>query len=1494
MIILAIFIVISFILSLSPVQTYIAKHGASFVNKQYDTSISVSKVDISVFGKIALEHVLVLDLRKDTLMYFSSLRGNLDKIDLAKGKFIVDDLFLIEPKIHISTYSNDSISNISSFLNKFKSETDTSKIEKKVKFDLSSTQVTVKDLDFEYNNIKTKQQLKLHSLDLFVNDIAVNNTSVNFGIKSLSFISNNGFKMNKFDGEFSYSPDKISIKNLYLETDNSKINSDIKISYPSVKELLSLSENVKIDLSIDKSVISLRDINSFKRVTNSNESVFVTLQAKGNLDNLNVPKFIVKTANKTELNAKLNLTNVLSKKDFNYKIHFNKLSSNYGDIINLIPHKIEKSIPKIVNKLGNFNLRGDLYISLNLINSDLKFVSDIGELNSKLRVVIPDSINASSYTGNIKVVNFRLDSIITNSGLGLAELDLEVDGKGFDINSLNSYIKGNINKLDYRGYRYKKININGNISEKLFKGDVSIDDENLKLSFNGLFDNKSKIPKYAFDIFIDKADLVKTNLFTRDSLAYLEGNIKIELSGETLDDITGYADLSNFVYQNERDLYYFDQLSFISEKKDEKHFISINSEDVIEGEIEGKFYFGDVVKLFKNAIGSSFRKYKLLEVEDNQKMKFNFTFKNKVVDIFLPKLDLKPGTKLKESLNSRTNHLKLKFDSPGIKYDKFNVDSLTLWVDNKNTFFNTLLKVKSFRNEVYPINNLNLAIINKKDSVYISTNFIGGDSLSERYDFKLYQTIDEDNNFIFGFLESNVNYKNNDWKISSNNSKENRLVYNFKSKDFTIDSLSIHHKDHNLVFSGNKSGKKQLYKLDVNNISLSNILSSKSKFKLNGDLDADVILEIDDGVIKPIANLSIDSLVFNSSYLGNLDLVMDKMLNTPVYNTELSLVRYGMKSINTSGTVDLSKDKPMLDLDVNLNKLNLDFVNAFTPNLFNEIGGYASGELKIGGELVNPTIDGFLKLNRASIGVDYTKVKYNIDGAKDVLLKGHTISIPAVTIRDSKFGTEGVLSGVITNSDNFKTWDLNLKVKANKLLALNTTEEDNSTFYGKVFTTGEIDIYGPTSSLNFDITAITEKGSVFSIPLQSVKDAGKTSFIEFVSPDLGLSDEEIRVIKEEKLEKLEDDFFKGLNLSFKLQVTPDALVEIVLDQQVGDVMKARGDGTFSLDIDTKGDFSLSGTYVVLNGDYLFTMENLINKKFTIQQGGTVTWNGDPNEAIINLEAIYKTKTQVASYLDRSVEDGNNKMTVELILKLKGALTKPEISFDIKMPDAEASLQSQLEMKLNEYDEERSRQFIMLITLNSFASATSEISVGSSVAGSTAELFANQLSNMASGISDNFDVNFNYISANAVSDINSVNTNDEFEVGLSSQMFDDRITVNGNVGVPVGSSQSSMVGDVEVLVNITKDGRWKGKVFTRQNVVTDLYMNEGYTQGVGVSYQTNFDTFKEFIKNLFKNKKKDDEFSKISSENKVESKTENKEESKTENESTEAVAKPNGF
>jgi hypothetical protein len=345
-----------------------------------------------------------------------------------------------------------------------------------------------------------------------------------------------------------------------------------------------------------------------------------------------------------------------------------------------------------------------------------------------------------------------------------------------------------------------------------------------------------------------------------------------------------------------------------------------------------------------------------------------------------------------------------------------------------------------------------------------------------------------------------------------------------------------------------------------------------------------------------------------------------------------------------------------------------------------------------------------------------------------------------------------------------------------------------------------------------------------------------------------------------------------LFMKFNVEITPEARAQLIYNSKIGDVIRSQGSGNMQVTIDNSGNVSLFGEYTVEEGDYLFTLQNVINKKFEIQRGGTIEWNGDPVDATINLNAIYRLKASLNDlygtneYVDPSQgkvnAEGNRDLSKRQQVLCKIALSKslnnPDIRFDIELPTAADRTKDEVKQFIST-DEDMNKQILSLLVLGKFYTPEylrgTYSAVNNNLVGSTAsELLSNQFSNWLSQISRDFDIGVNYRPGNAI-------TNDEVELALSTQMFNDRVSINGNIGN--NSSQrtntntnNGLVGDADINVKLTNNGKLQLKAYNRANNNL-IYETSPYTQGVGISYREDFNDFNglwQKVKSLFKGKK----------------------------------------
>jgi hypothetical protein len=515
---------------------------------------------------------------------------------------------------------------------------------------------------------------------------------------------------------------------------------------------------------------------------------------------------------------------------------------------------------------------------------------------------------------------------------------------------------------------------------------------------------------------------------------------------------------------------------------------------------------------------------------------------------------------------------------------------------------------------------------------------------------------------------------------------------------------------------------------------------------------------------------------------------------------------------------------------------------------FSDIHGFASGHLKLHGTPDKILLNGALSGSNAGLTIDYTQVGYTFSDS--VYFKGDTILFDNITINDG-FNNKGIFNGTLVHT-NFRDMIYNLSLNSPKILALNTTSNDNEQFYGKVFTNGRFTITGFRKDVTLNGSGSTLPGTSVNIMQGNETEIKQYDFIQFVSED----EEEKKEFYFARNEEDKGDF----QLNLVIRATPDARAQLIYNPQIGDVIKAQGEGILLFGMDSEGDITLSGNYTVEKGDYLFTLQNVINKRFSIEQGGTLVWSGDPYNAIIDINAVYKLKASLYDLLVNNYEDiyQNQRIPVECKIKLTEYLSNPSIKFEIDFPTVEERIVDELQQFFIT-DEEMNKQILSLLVLGKFY--TPEYLRGTfeaqnpNVIGTTAsELFSNQLSNWLSQISNVFDVGFNYRPGNQI-------TNDEVEVALSTQMFNDRVTLNGNIGNnanPNSANNSQLVGDFDVNVKLIPSGKIQLKAYNRSNNSL-IYETAPYTQGVGFSFQEDYNTFEELLKkmkSLFRKKKSD--------------------------------------
>ncbi|CAL2082066.1 translocation/assembly module TamB domain-containing protein [Tenacibaculum sp. 190524A05c] len=1436
------------ILSTPFVQSELAKIATKRINKDFDTNIVVKKLDLSLLGNVDLKDIEIRDHHKDTLIFIKSLKTSLRNVKKVMDNEVdLGDITLRGVNFHMKKYKGEEDDNLAVFIDTFEDENDT--IKSKTPFILKSKNIYVDNLNFKLIDADRKEPLQYAAYNAggSIQDFSVVGPNVFANIRGLFLKDNRDIYVTNLTTDFTYSKTQMAFKDLTLITDNeSKLQGDLEFNY-NRKDFAQFTDKVKLKANFKKSELSVKDVSKFYSEIRGNDKMFFTGRFNGTLNNFNTPNLNMYSKNGLVVRGDMGFVNVFkSERGFVFDADLDKVSSNYNQLKSLLPNVLGKTLPTSFSRLGKFSISGLINLTPEIMDATLSLTSEAGGTISDLQFTNIDDIDNATYNGEIEFIDLDIGVIADDPDLGEVSLKADVKGRGFNVDNINSVIIGNVSKLNYRGYAYKDLTVNGQFQNKKFDGYLKSEDENFKLEFKGLADFSAEVNKFDFTADIDKLDLRKTNLFDRDSISVIKGDVKLDVVGNTLDNIVGKAAFKNLVYTNENKTFSFKDFQVNSSLKDSIKTIEVNSRDIVQGKLEGKFVFKDLLPVFQNALGSVYTNYEPLPVDPNQFIKFDFKIYNQIVDVFLPKIAIGNNTRIRGKVDSNSNEVKLTFSSPDVSAYENLIKDVVLRIDNKNKLYNTHLTASEIKNKYYDLGELNLINRTANDTLFFKSTFKGGKKLTENFNMNFFYTIDPNHESVVGIQKSTFNHNNYDWTINPKADSNNKVTFDFGKNHFEFSPFEFVSNEQKIEFEGNVLGDTQKdLKASFTDVQLVGILPEMENLALSGLLNGKVALKEQENLIEPIADITVNDVIVNDFSQGTLKMKIEGENSLNKYKVDVSLRDYEFDNVKIVGGLDFSKKEAEVDLDVKFREYELNGFSDFGGDVISNIRGRLSGDFTAKGPAINPVFRGDISLLDAGLTFPYLNIDFDFVDNTTIRLFDQTFRINNMILQDTKYDTKGYLSGSITHQD-FEKWYMKLDVDTPNLLVLDTKEAEEVPYYGKGLIRGNAQIRGLTSNLSINVNATTQPGTLFVIPLNDVSTVNNYKLIRFKTNDKELSSEDLSIEK-----------VKGLNLNFNLAVTKDAVAQVVIDKVSGSDLKGSGNGNLNIEIDTRGKFIMDGGITIENGVYNFKYGGIISKPFNVQRGGTISWTGDPLNAQLDLTAIYQTKANPAQLLDNI--NSTRKIPIDLYTKITGGLFDSKQEFDIKIPNANSTVASELEFKLNENDlNTKMQHFTFLMAFSTFYD---EEAIGNSasqgITGTAAQVATSILSSVINKEDGKFQVGLGYVQGDRTNVDQLQNAiDDQVDVSVSTQISD-RVLVNGRVGVPVGgNTQTSVVGEVKVEVLLNEQGTLRGTFFNKPNDVQFDIDNEGYTQGLGLSYQVNFNTISELGEKLgFKKKKK---------------------------------------
>ena len=1434
--------ILSLLLSTSPVQTRVGKAVTNLLQKDYDVDINIAKVDLSILGKVDFQEVFIKDHHQDTLIYIKSLKSSLYSFTKVLNNNIeFGTINLKDFTLNIKTYKGETDDALTVFVEKFDDGTVS---EEPSTFRMTSDEISMNNgyVAITNENIENENPLFFKNITGSGEDFKIIGPNVSIAIRDFSLIENHNLEAKSFSTDFTYSKTSMAFLNTNLETETSTLKANISFNYDR-DNFIDFNNKVDIDAEIFPSDLSLIDLQKFYHEIGTDDVIHLSSKVSGQLNNLSLTDLKIETNTNAIINGDLLLVNSFNtEKGFSLDADFTNLTSNYNQLKILLPNLLGKNLPASFEELGEFSLVGKTFINEDLLKVDATLKTAIGVAITDLELHNIDNIDNASYVGNIKIINFTLGKLLEDPLMGNVSMNAYIKGKGFNLDNLNTTVKGKISKFHYNDYDYNDITINGVVKNKHFNGEVEVNDENIKLNFNGLANFASDIYEFDFKTVVDYCRLNELNVFKRDTISNLKGDIEINVKGNSFDDLVGEINFKNALYINQKDQYFFKDFKITSHFEENVRKITINSSEIIKGEIIGNFKFKELSKFAQNSIGSIYSHYKPYSIARNQRLEFKFEIYNKIVEVFFPEVTLSANSRIEGEMDSSLKLFKLNVRSPEVNAYGNKIDSLHLLIDNKNPLFNTQLSVNKVSSKIYDVSDLHLLNKTLNDTLYFVTEFKGGVNNTEKYNLSFFHTFSPEGKSVIGIQKSDIIFKNNDWVINPDNNSKNKVEYDPATKTYEFLPFLISSRKQSIDFSGviTDSISKDL-KFNFKNVKLAAITPDIDSLDLGGTINGSLIYTQEGEIVRPTVDILISNFIINNSDQGDLQMSIEGKNSVKNYDLNISLVRDDNLSFSAIGDINFEEPAPTLDLNVDFEYFKLDAFSPLGEDVFNKIRGYAFGSVHVSGLVSNPEMEGDLFLDDAGLYFPYLNVDYDFEGTSIINMKNQTFTFEDVTIKDTKYNTRAKLTGNLIHN-NFKVWNLNLNLGTRNLLVLDTSEDENSVYYGSAYFGGLVNIKGATDKLVIDINGRTNKGTHFIMPINEVKTAETSQLIRFVNTKGEVEDEEIR-------RAFISDKLKGMSLNFNLDVTKDAIFEMVIDKTSGSYLRGSGSGNLQIELDTKDKFEMYGDFVIDNGVYDFKYGGIINKPFTVKKGGTISWNGNPLTADMDIEAIYRVSANPKTLLENI--STTRKIPIDLITRFSGELFNSDIQFDIEIPNSSSTVASELAFKLSN---NKTTQFIALLVTGSFYNESeSSFDSNSLLYGTGADMISSAFDNLLNDQDSRFKIKPEYTIGDKTT-IDDVDINDQLAIAMDYQI-NDQIIINGKVGVPIGADeQANVIGEVTIEFLMNEAGTLRSSVFNRQNDIQYTQEEEGYTQGVGLTYQIDFDNGKELLEKLSLKKK----------------------------------------
>lgn len=1420
------------------VQTAITNKVIKTLEDNFDADIELQSVHFKPMNTLLLKGLSIVDHSpcsedaRDTLLYAGSLGIRFSISSLLNP--LHDDIILKEVKIKDSQFNlviedNEWGNNLSRMFRLIPPKDKEPMPERDI---ITIRNILAENLSYSMQNyiIGRNPELPRHAIDwadMGVDDISLRarDFSISHGLFSaivdhLSFRERTGWTVKEMKCSTVTGKGRVLISGVELYDGVSRAYFDFSMTGRS-EDYQDFVNKVALDARIRKGKFSLEMLSRFIPPLAPTPGVCLNANghAYGPVRDMTAKNFTIK-AEKSNVEMTVNgkVTGLPDVNAMRLEVHVDPIIFNVTDLCHLVNAMAPGAEldPQRLAGTGLFTARADVNGTLRNMDAELSLDQDGGEYDAGLNLHADNIIGGGrrSFRGSLDADNLNLEALLGDEKFGFATaavaFDLRLPYGEAPIDARVDSLR--INSFQYNGYTYQDITGNLCLQNADLTADIQSHDKAADADITVWSD------KYSYNgaIIIRKADLNAMNFDSRGtSVVSLNAYGHVD---RNLDMLQGNANISEITLVNDKGVHEVDDINLSAANTDDGYDILLES-DLAHATFNGN------LEHFRTEIES-----------------YNTT---SLLAYVMPGLYMEYGTHVQVSKDS-SGIIAGSVNSGRIARGRDYIRNLDIQVAGDLDSLNATLSASQIKLLGFSLNNNTLEAC-RQDSLFTfdyAFNNAGLDVEKEigHGKISLDMILGRDKSIDFRFKPSELSFNGRDWTL-------NESYIRMKGREIKVSDFLLKSGDHWVSVDGATSEtEKEILSAELHNMDLATLNEFTDKdMNYRGRVNSICRLYSPLGTDFPMLETETyaTGLGIGSTELGDLTVKSVADLEGQSFNAGIT-DKLDSRTI-LKGQLVFKPYERTLDAGIGFDRFPIGFVRNILPDIFDNVEGNVSGRVGIKGPTdMLELSSNATRLDGGVLKIGFTGVSYNLNGPFSIGSNG--VSFGGIRVTDGLNGKGTLSGGIKWNRFRNARMDMRLNMENMKALGI-SADKASSPVSGNVFASGNVGLEGPFNELTLSANFRTTGKSDLHIALSGAAQATKGDLLVFTSEDNEQEDPYLTLLR--NIEEEEEEEGQS-NFKVKLHAVADPTMVVALDlgsQGFAAGLEGQGNGDIDFSLDTgNSDFGITGNYVLTDGKFDVNASNLVHRNFSISDGSSIKFGGDVMQSTVNLDATYQTKASIEAL----IADKNavaNRRTVNCGIHIQNKLSNPDIKFSIDIPDLSPSAKAQVESALST-DDKIQRQFLSLLLSGNFLpdEQSGIVNNNSLLFSNVSEIMANQVNSIFTRLNIPLDLGLNYQPSDD-------GTRNLFDVALSTQLFNNRVIIGGNLGnrQNISSSGQTIFGDLDIQYKVVRSGSLRLNLFSH---AADKYTNaldDSQKNGIGITWQQEFDQLPEWIKRLFSNK-----------------------------------------